>query len=46
MTDILRSPKAWGPVFVVGVLLAFLYFLVNFSAAKSPPEASLRNRTR
>ena len=36
MTNILRSPKAWGPVFVVGVLLAFLYFLVNFGAAKSP----------
>jgi YhgE/Pip-like protein len=36
VTDILRSPKAWGPVFVVGALLAFLYFLVNFGAAKSP----------
>ena len=36
MTNILRSPKAWGPVFVVGALLAFLYFLVNFAAAKSP----------
>src|SRR5919202_2910746 len=36
VTNILRSPKAWGPVFVVGGLLAFLYFLVNFGAAKSP----------
>jgi len=36
VTNILRSPKAWGPVFVVGVLLAFFYFLVNLGAAKSP----------
>src|SRR5918998_1626348 len=33
----LRSPKAWGPLFAV-VVLAFFYFLVNFGAAKSPDE--------
>jgi len=35
VTNILRSPKVWAPLFAV-VLLAFFYFLVNFGAAKSP----------
>ena len=37
MARMLRSPKAWGPLFAV-VILAFFYFLVNFGAAKSPDE--------
>lgn len=37
MARMLRSPKAWGPLFAVAVL-AFFYFLVNFGAAKSPDE--------
>ena len=35
VTNMLRSPKVWAPLFAV-VLLAFFYFLVNFGAAKSP----------
>jgi len=35
VTDILRSPKVWAPLFAV-VILAFFYFLANFGAAKSP----------
>ena len=33
----LGSPKVWAPLLAV-VILAFLYFLVNFGAARSPVE--------
>jgi YhgE/Pip-like protein len=35
VVEILRGPKAWGPLLAV-VMLAFFYFLVNFGAARNP----------